>query len=224
MPRNAFVSLLAVVLALMAQACSPRGYRFADSERYLREPGVGKKYKTAAVLYVGYTSASPMLQAEGGHLSDSSIPASAIDAEDVVRYSNALIDALSRSGINIVERTRVNELVREQGLVNNELVDLSDLEKVQRLGKLLKADLLIKGSVFTEWGGFRFTSKAKVYHVILTGLAVRAVDANTGQIVWSDVTIVASRSVPRQIEENQQISDYSVINEMVAKMVQGLFG
>jgi outer membrane protein OmpA-like peptidoglycan-associated protein len=198
-------------------------YYYFDSENYIREGFDSKKYRTAAILYFGYAEASTVVEHDQTDVKDVTTRSAALKEQDVIMFSNALISELSNAGITIVERSRVNDLVREQGLIVNEFVDLSDVEKVRRVGKLLKADLLIKGSVFTLLGGYRISRHEKVYHVILLGLAVRAIDSRTGQIVWSDVATVASRRVPEDIETDvKNVSDYTVVREMVHKMVARL--
>ncbi len=213
------VAALSCALGTALIGCAT-SYYYIDSESYVR-PSVGAgKYKTAAILYFGYTEATTVVSADVADVTDVSTRSSGLKEQDVILFSNALIDELSQSGITLVERNRVADLVREQGLIENEFVDLSDLEKVRRIGKLLKADLLIKGSVFTMLGGYRITPGEDVYHVILVGLAVRAIDSKTGQIVWSDVSTVAARRAPDDLEDTAVVSDYTVIRDMVGQMVR----
>lgn len=220
-PGTRAIRLAAIACAAVAglSGCAS-GYYYFDSEHYIRDGFDARNYKTAAILYFGYTEASTVVEHDQTDVKDVTTRSGSLREQDVIMFSNALISELSKAGITIVERNRVNDLVREQGLIVNELVDLSDIEKVRRVGKLLKADLLIKGSVFTLLGGFRISKHEKVYHVILLGLAVRAIDSRTGQIVWSDVATVASRRVPDEIASDESVvSDYTVVREMVHKMV-----
>ena len=222
--RLVMLAVSAILAGAAVIGCA-ESYYYIDSESYVRPSLDTGKYETAAILYFGYTEATTVVAPDTADVTDVATRSTGLKEQDVILFSNALIDELSRAGITLVERNRVADLVREQGLIENEFVDLSDLEKVQRLGKLLKADLLIKGSVFNLAGGYRITRGEDVYHVILVGLAVRAIDSRTGQIVWSDVTMVATRHAPEFLEDDRlKVSDYTVVRDMVGKMVRRFTG
>jgi hypothetical protein len=218
----------AAVAALASGGCNPRPYRYADFESFVR-PGISPAaYKRAAVLYIGYTSGSSALQNDasaGGVAADKDVQmGTEHHAADVVMYSNALVNALSRRGVTIVERNKVNDLVREQGLIQQELIDLSDVEKIRRIGKLLKVDLLVRGSVIAESGGWAFTPRGplrppKLYYVALTGLSVTGIDTRTGQVVWIDTMYLAQRITPRQVDRKPELTNTTAVNEIVDEMV-----
>jgi hypothetical protein len=220
------------VAALVACGCGPQPYRYGDYESFVRPGVVPASYKRAAVLYVGYASGSSALQKDPATNifgAQSTATPNAMESEhsadDVVLYSNALINALASRGVQVIERNKVNDLVREQGLIQQELVDLSDLEKVRRLGKLLKVDLLVRGTLIAERGGWYLTPNLEPYYIALTGLSVTGVDTRTGQVVWVDTTYLAQRITPRQLRNQPDQSSTSsvmqIIDEMVARFISG---
>lgn len=229
MNRVHVVTLAAAAAAALSWGgCSPRPYKFTDFESFVR-PGISpSEYKRAAVLYIGYSSGSSKLQQDattGGKKGEKAVEMGIEpEAEDVVIYSNALVNALSRRSVTVVERNKVNDLIREQGLIQQELVDLSDVDKIRRLGKLLKVDLLVRGSVIVEDGGWRLTPPKlfippKLYYSVLTGLSVTGIDTRTGQVVWIDTMYLAQRITPRQLASHPELTNTSAINAIVDEMV-----
>ena len=216
------VLALAALAAALLAGCAPQPYRFADYESFVR-PGIDPgSYKRAAVLYIGYASGSSVVQkdaAAGGPQQQAADLGTEQNAADVVLYSNALINALARRGVTMVERNKVNDLVREQGLIQQELLDLSDVEKIRRLGKLLKVDLPIRGTVIAERGGWTMSPNLQLYYVALTGLSVTGVDTRTGQVVWVDTMYLAQRITPRQIAKQPELTSTSAVNAIVDEMV-----
>lgn len=217
---------VAAVGALAAGGCGPQPYKFADYESFVR-PGIDPaSYRRAAVLYVGYASGSSVLQKDAAAASVAAQKGSLgteQDAADVVLYSNALINALASRGVQMVERNKVNDLVREQGLIQQELLDLSDLEKIRRLGKLLKVDLLVRGTLIAERGGWSMTPNLELYYIGLTGLSVTGVDTRTGQVVWVDTMYLAQRITPRLLAKQPEMTSTSnviaIVDEMVARFL-----
>jgi hypothetical protein len=230
--RKAIWLAAAGVAALVACGCGPQPYRYVDYESFVRPGVVPSGYRRAAVLYVGYASGSSALQNDPAaniftaqKVATPNVMGTEHRADDVVLYSNALINALASRGVQVVERNKVNDLVREQGLIQQELVDLSDLEKVRRVGKLLKVDLLVRGTLIAENGGWYLTPKLEPYYIALTGLSVTGVDTRTGQVVWVDTTYLAQRITPRQLRKQPDQSSTSsvmqIIDEMVARFIPG---
>ena len=233
MKRNAAIMALGLVMLLLTgcfgTTMSP--YQFSDYETYLRPGTNGSAYKRVAVLYVGYSAASASVQSDMGARQGQA--ATTINAqsegyaEDYMLYSNALLSSLARRNVTLVERARVNDLVREQGLAQNEMLDLSDLEKVKRLGKLLKADLLVKGALFVNTGEFRsfwYDGSYNYYYAGATGLTISAIDTRTGQVVWVDSALLDRRIPPETLDKDKTISKATIIGEMVDKMVDRFFG
>ena len=226
MIKTRWVALAALAVAALSAGCWPQPYRFADYESFVR-PGIDPaSFKRAAVLYIGYASGSAVVQkdaAAGGPQQPAADLGTEHSAADVVLYSNALINALARRGVTMVERNKVNDLVREQGLIQQELVDLSDVEKVRRLGKLLKVDLLVRGTLIAERGGWNMTPNFELFYVALTGLSVTGVDTRTGQVVWVDTMYLAQRITPKQINKQPELTSTStviaIVDEMVARFL-----
>ncbi len=234
MERRAARGCLALAaVAVTLAACGPGPYRFVDSETFVRKSVDPGQYRRAAVLYVGHAFASTALQKDAGagalatpkEGTPSASLGSETYADDVVLNSNALIGALARRGVTMVERNRVNDLIREQGLIEQQLLDLSDIEQIRRLGKLLKVDLLVRGAVVAENGGWFLTPDLQPYYVTLSGLSVVGIDTRTGMVVWSDTTYLAQRITPRQIKRQPELGASSavaaIVDEMVARFYQG---
>ncbi|MDK9726384.1 MAG: CsgG/HfaB family protein [Sterolibacteriaceae bacterium MAG5] len=64
--------------------------------------------------------------------------------------ADAFILDLQRKGHKVVDREHIEKLMKEQGLMAQGATKLTDIELVQRLGKLLQADYLVFGAV-TEY-------------------------------------------------------------------------
>ncbi len=239
------IGLLFSFLTLCPLGCGPKTYSFADYETYLRPELNTDVYKRVAVLYVGYTYTSKIVQKDrgnqkGGGAGDNDATASDTEAyaQDVLLFSNALATAFSKRGVTLVERNRVNDLVREQGLGLNELMDLSDKGKVQRLGKLLKADLIVKGDLFIDTGAYWVTDGGflaniipglggKQYFLGSTGLTVSAIDTTTGQVVWVDTMRVDRYINPKdmkRVAKSNKVSKAAMVSKMVNAMVSRLYG
>ncbi|MBN2340557.1 MAG: hypothetical protein JXX29_14495 [Deltaproteobacteria bacterium] len=222
------VSAITALLLFAVSGCGPQAYSFTDSEWYIR-PGVsGSTYKRAAILYMGYTSGSSVYQGDMSATDESGDAQTSVSdgnlATDRVLYSNALINALARRGVTVVERNRINELVREQGLLQKELVDLSDIEKIQRLGKLLKVDLLLRGSITSEKGGWDVKvtrlGKAYPYYAAMNGLSLTGIDTRTGEVVWVHTSYMAQRIPPNRVAKQQNGTSTAAMNQMVDAMVE----
>jgi hypothetical protein len=204
-------------------------YEFYDGDTYLK-PGIELgKYKRVAVLYVGKTFSSQVVQKDKGDKKeqDEGADVSQVTSVDTLLYSNALAAAFSAKGASLVERNQINALVLEQRLAANELMDLSDKEKAQRLGKLLKADLLVQGSVFIEKGGYRTPDNGnKPFFSDTTGMTVSAIDATTGEVVWLNTTI-ANRYVSSDdidADPQRQLSHATMIRAMVDRVIATFYG
>lgn len=237
----------AVVAAACLWACVPPGagagggrtkdvepitksYSFFDGETFVRSQIDATKYRRIAVLYVGLSYSSQSVESDQGGTGQeegaSGRDASAVAKIDRLLYSNALSTAFAKRGAQLVERNKINSLVYEQRLANNELMDLSDKEKAQRLGMLLKADLLIQGTVFVEEGGFRTSAnRGSPFFSDTTGMTVHAIDAATGEVVWLNTTM-ARRYVSSQDllkDPSKQVSEATMIGELAEKMVSTFY-
>jgi hypothetical protein len=228
MDKSRRVLLAAAAVAVLAAGGCVKSYRYADFESYVRPGTAPQSYRRAAVLYVGFSQASMLVQKDAAATATTKSESLGSEqfAADVVLYSNALVNALSRRGVTLVERNKVNDLVREQGLIQQELIDLSDLEKIRRIGKLLKVDLLVRGSVIANRGGWSFTASLfhpELYYVALTGLSVTGIDTRTGQVVWIDTMYLAQRITPAQINRKPELTNTSAVNDIVDEMAARFF-
>ncbi len=232
MKRTSAIMALGLLMLLLTGCFGTAGmdpYHFSDFETYLRPGTHGTSYKRIAVLYVGYTSASGSVQSDMGAYQGQPGNTSAQSegyADDYMLYSNALLSSLAKRNVTLVERAQINDLVREQGLAQNEMLDLSDIEKVKRLGKLLKADLLVKGSLFVNTGAFRsfwYNGAYNFYYAGATGLTVSAIDTATGQVVWVDSALIDRRIPPDEMDKDKTISKATIVGEMVDQMVDRFF-
>jgi hypothetical protein len=207
-------------------------YRFFDEDAYLLASVDPAAYKRIAIVYVGKTFSSQVVQKDEGkgaekEAKEAASDASSVTSVDTLLYSNALAAGFSKRGASLVERNQINALVLEQRLASRELMDLSDKEKAQRLGKLLKADLLVQGSVFVEKGGYRTSEGGTLpFFSDTTGLTVSAIDTATGQVVWLNTTM-AKRYISsldmRDSPTAQQISHATMIDEMVDRVLKSFY-
>jgi hypothetical protein len=237
-----FVCSLAVLAAVLSPVvlagCGPLPLDYMDFEAYVRPDVDTKQYKRAAILYVGFAEGSTLTQGEDvgarGKPADKSdedrmiVTGSELQGADMLLFSNALITALDRRGVQLVERARIRDVVREQGLAANRLLDLDDTELVQRLGRLLKVDLIVRGSVFTYQGGVQTQrsgfGRAKIYYSGAAGLSVRGIDTRTGQVVWMETALIDRRVTPRDVDGGEPVATSLAINASVERMVARFFG
>jgi hypothetical protein len=212
---------------------------YMDYESYVRPNVDTTKYKRAAILYVGFGEGTTLVQGEDvgarGQQSNTSdanrmvVTGSELQGADVVLFSNALMSAFDRHGVQLVERARVRDVVREQGLAANRLLDLSDTELVQRVGKMLKVDLIVRGTVVSYQGGVQagvsgfLIPRADVYYSGATGLSVRGIDTRTGQVVWMETAFADTRIPPTSIRQGERVSTAQVVNTMVEQMVDRFY-
>jgi hypothetical protein len=125
-------------------------------------------------------------------------------------FSEQLIVSLQKRGIDVAERQKVESLLVDAELIRQGMADLTETERAKRLGRLLKADIIIYADTivseprFTYYKRAYFNSEAERFqleqeantsgvvkrngypvlasHAI--GLSMRAVDTATGEIVW----------------------------------------
>ena len=62
-------------------------------------------------------------------------------------FQQALTIAFLEKGIQVIEREKIVDIVREQQMVNKNFSDLSDIEKARRLGRVMDVDLIVCGGV-----------------------------------------------------------------------------
>lgn len=127
-----------------------------------------------------------------------------------VGISDILIDELDKSGrFIVIERARLNEILDEQGLGASGLVDPST---AARIGGVAGVQVLVMGSVtvFTiERKGIGLPGLANISAAeAKVQIQVRAVDANTGQVLMADSAMgtASSASVSLGIADLQGLS------------------
>jgi hypothetical protein len=224
--------------ALASSACGPIALDYMDFETYVR-PGVSAAhYKSVAILYVGFGEGSTLVQDEDvglrGEQANNSdedrmvVTGSETRGADVMLYSNALMTAFDKRGVRLVERARIRDVVREQGLATNRLVDLSDTELLERIGRMLKVDLIVRGTVYSNQGGVQVQpggfGTLQQYYSGATGLSVRGIDTRTGQVVWMETAFGDRRIAPGQYAKREPLARAQVVNDMVDRMVGRFLG
>lgn len=228
-----------MLTSLGLAACSPIRLDYMDYEAYVRPNVDTTQYKRAAILYVGFGQGTTLTQDEDigsrgqqANKSDESrmmVTGSELQGADVVLFSNALMSAFDSHGVQLVERARIRDVVREQGLAANRLLDLSDTELLQRIGRMLKVDLIVRGTIVSHQGGVQaqvsglFFPRAKVYYSGATGLSVRGIDTRTGQVVWMETAFADTRIPPSDIRGGERVSSSLVVTTMVNQMVDRFY-
>lgn len=92
-------------------------------------------------------------------------------------FQQSLTIAYLNKGIDVVEREKIDEILRE-GTVVKDWADLSDQEKAKALGRLLKVDALVLAGVMHESYGALTKQQVKMFGGFLYG-------ANVGSAVLS---------------------------------------
>jgi hypothetical protein len=232
---------VAIGSCLVLAGCAPLPLNYVDYESYVRPDINPASYRRAAILYVGHQQGSTLTQDEdvgtrGQAVNKKDEDRMIVTGEeargaDIVLFSNALMTALDRRGVQLVERARVRDVVREQGLAANQMLDLDDTELIQRIGRMLKVDLLVRGSVFSYQGGISrtaarglFGGEGDLYYSGATGLTVRGIDTRTGQVVWMETAFADIRITPDDVEDGERISTALAVDKMVDQMVGRFMG
>jgi hypothetical protein len=159
-------------------------------------------------------------------------------------FTEQLIVSLQQRGIDVAERQKVEALLVDSDLVETGRADLTETERVKRLGRLLKVDLIIYGDAianetyYTYFGGSRAVRaelerqanesgvvKRKAGYSVLAqhsiGLSIRAVDTATGGVVWVGYrALVAAREVDDR--QPDTLTNFGVIQEVCDKMMDEL--
>jgi curli biogenesis system outer membrane secretion channel CsgG len=89
-----------------------------------------------------------------------------------------------KSGFNVAEREKINQIVLEK---NMDLSGLSD-ESAQEFATVLNVDYILTGSVI-EYNSY--SSKQKLFYIFewmqiicSVGISARLIDVRTGEIIW----------------------------------------
>ena len=102
----------------------------------------------------------------------------------------AFAEDLMKRGMNVVDRHRVEDIIREQIMVRQNFADLSDKEKAIKLGRLANAQIVFL---------FRDGNWSETNDLLQTGIfaqgTCRAIDTATGQIVWVGIAAYSTSYV-----------------------------
>lgn len=98
---------------------------------------------------------------------------------------------LFRSGFLVVERDRIYDVIREAQMTLDGFKEMSDIDKAQRLGRVLDADVIVTGRLLKlsppAYAGYRESPTGPVkYRYALAGgqIAARAIEAKSGKVIW----------------------------------------
>ncbi len=98
---------------------------------------------------------------------------------------------LFRAGFQVVERDRIQDVIREAEMTLQGFKELSDLEKAQRLGRILNAEVIMTGRLLQLRRPAYMPYKSSIFSPLrfryaLGGaqIAARAIDVRTGRVVW----------------------------------------
>lgn len=217
-----FAGLIAVFAVGAAFAQAPKKPRTTGGERLLEQPSSDKPAadKPATTTAAAKTPDKPSPpKVEKVMITD-------FDPRGIVKwwgtnwdvgslFGNMILGPLSRTdGYEVVERERMMELFREQGLSENERFSQAAVTKI---GRMLGADLILFGYL-TEFS--RKKSSKIVYQEIWADISfnARLVDVATGKIVKT--AEVSYSSPKKKLVMKEEIE----VNPNNPEFVQSLFG
>ncbi|MCK4532268.1 hypothetical protein KAU39_00650 [bacterium] len=164
--RNSII-ILSLVLIVLCMGCVPYAV-------------VKEDYDFSKIDRVGVLDFSSAYESRGYN------PGSAV-ADEFVRQ-------LMRKGMDVIERQRLNDVLREHNLMRRGMVDLN-AEARKKIKKILGVDAIITGTIikclpdrrdviyFEDENG---EVKNKIFLIDAElGVSVRMIDVDTGLIVWS---------------------------------------
>jgi hypothetical protein len=141
-------SLLGLSLfTLFLTGCQTIDYQFKQSDKYSAPDVQSRHIKRAAIL--GFEN-TPQLQ-------------------------QSLALAFLDRGVQVVERNKVIDLVREQQLIDKKFADLSGKEQAMRLGRLLDADILVLGEATDFNLAYSYQQKHTVLKAALSPLMIYSI-------------------------------------------------
>ena len=98
---------------------------------------------------------------------------------------------LFRAGYSVVERDRIHDVILEAQMTIEGFKEMSDIEKAQRLGRILDADVIVTGRLLKlrppAYAARKdFLTGEVRYRYPLAGaqIAARAIEARTGEVTW----------------------------------------
>lgn len=159
MNRSLFV-IIAFLIPFFGCAHIPKPV----TDFYLRQGIDLRRYERIAVMQFS----SPLIEASAG-----------IEASDIIGLE------LMKKGYLVVERSRVDQVLKEQGLGLTGAIDESSAAEI---GKILGVQLLVTGSV----GTYKTTSTLMMYGTIVmpiiassASLSIRMINTKDATVVWA---------------------------------------
>jgi len=162
-------------------------------------------------------------------------------------FTEQLIVSLQKRGIDVAEREKVEALLVDATLIENEMADLTETERAKKLGRLLKADIIIYGDAINKVSYYKYFKRAMFnnnderfrlqrqanesgvverngYPVLANhaiGLSMRAVDSATGEIVWVGYRFLASA---KMVDDDRPgtMTNFDVIRGVCDEIVDDL--
>jgi TolB-like protein len=137
-----------------------------------------------------------------------------------------ILDLLQQApALDIVERTRIDVLLREQGLVRQGAVDP---ESAVSVGRMLGVNAILTGSMSMSVGTVA-PSPDNVQRVATGTAIMRVIDSETGKIIWADrqesqySTFVGGVNQPGYSNKTDQEMVEEVIKDLAKNLAQAFY-
>jgi curli biogenesis system outer membrane secretion channel CsgG len=129
--------------------------------------------------------------------------------------TDVMVMTLLENGFTVLERDHLQDVLNEMQIAEEGYADLSDVQKAQKLGKILNADAILTGKLLRIDPPHAQKAKGGENRLaFLNGnieLAARAVNVKTGEIIWMSTinVIVESKTgkVVRYMDYVEEASD-----------------
>ncbi len=208
-----FISLLAMLFLI--QGCA-KFYNVTIRSSYKKPDLDRTKIKKAAILLENKLGESDF-SAIQDLLSDFASSGMGRSSGQSLRafehlFLNSFASTLSKKGFQVMERTLIARVEQEQAMIDKKFSDLSDEEKVRRLGKIMNVDVIFFCTLF------EFSSMPWSLHGLNTnaGAAVRGIDVATGEIIWINFTginYMSTRFTRYDIENDHNYLSMGLLTE-----------
>jgi len=162
-------------------------------------------------------------------------------------FSEQLIVSLQKQGVDVAERQKVEALLVDAEMIKRGLADLSETQRAQRLGRLLKVDVIIYADAFVNHTYYQYLNRAVLnsesrrvqlqreanengvvksegYPIIAShavGLSMRGVDTATGEIVWVGYRFKATATKVKD-DKPETITNFDIVRGVCDEIVADL--
>lgn len=164
-------------------------------------------------------------------------------------FTEQLIVSLQKCGIDVAERQKVEALLVDAALIEQGQADLTETERAKRLGRLLKADVIIYGDAIVNTSYYHYfprlffnsetrrfqleqqanesgggVVKKEGFPVLAThaiGLSMRAVETSTGEIIWVGYRFLASGKMVDE-DKPETITNFDVVRRVSEEIINDL--